>query len=89
MCCAPRQRFISTDRWSIMTKADLPYTQTSTTTTGGDPIEGADPGGTRSTKPGQRDKNAPKAEDAKIQQTVTSGDRNVQRESRGPLPKPD
>ena len=44
-------------------------------TTGGDPIEGADPGGTRSTKPGNPDKSGP-AKPEKVQQTVVSGDRN-------------
>jgi hypothetical protein len=70
-----------------MAKADLPYTQTSTRTAGGDPVEGADPGGTRSTKPGQRDKSAPKATDPKTRQDVTTGDRNTQRESRSAQPK--
>jgi hypothetical protein len=48
----------------------------------GDPIEGAGPGGARSTKPGQPDKSVSKTSSPKVQQTVTSGDRNTQRESR-------
>ena len=62
------------------------FTQTSSRTAGGDPIEGVDPGGTRSTKPGQRDKSAAKDQDAKTEHTVTSGDRNPYRESRGSIP---
>ena len=37
-----------------------------------DPVEGLDPGGTRSTRPGRRDKQA----DKQVTHTVTSGDRN-------------
>ena len=44
----------------------------STRTTGNDPVEGLDPGGTRSTRPGRRDKQA----DKQVTHTVTSGDRN-------------
>jgi hypothetical protein len=69
-----------------MTK-DQTFTQSSSRTTGGDPIEGVDPGGTRSTKPGQPDKSAPKKPDAKVEQSVESGDRNSTRESRTPQPK--
>ena len=66
---------------------DQTYTQSSTHTTGGDPIEGVDPGGARSTKPGQPDKSAPKAENPDAKQSVQSGDRNAQRESQSPQPK--
>ncbi len=57
-------------------------TGSSSKTTGGDPAAGADPGGTRSTKPGNPDKGASASEPAKVEQTVTSGDRN----SRPPEP---
>ena len=63
------------------------FQQTSTRTTGNDPIEGVDPGGTRSTKPGQADKSKPKESGPSANQTVTSGDRNPKRESRTPGPK--
>ena len=43
----------------------------STRTTGNDPVEGLDPGGTRSTRPGQRDGGKPATE-----QKVQSGDEN-------------
>ena len=44
----------------------------STRTTGNDPVEGLDPGGTRSTRPGKRkDGTAPK-----VEQAVRSGDEN-------------
>ena len=46
-------------------------------TTGNDPLDGVDPGGTRSTKPGNPDKGAPAAQPAKVEQTVVSGDRNT------------
>ncbi len=44
-------------------------------TTGNDPLEGADPGGTHSTAPGNPDKSGP-ARPQGVNQTVTSGDRN-------------
>lgn len=44
-------------------------------TAGNDPVEGADPGGTRSTKPGNPDKSGP-AKPEKVEQKVVSGDRN-------------
>ena len=44
-------------------------------TTGNDPSEGADPGGTRSTKPGNPDKSG-LAKPERVEQTVVSGDRN-------------
>ncbi len=50
-------------------------TDSSSKTTGGDPVSGADPGGTRSTKPGNPDKHAPTTPQ-KVGQTVASGDRN-------------
>lgn len=65
------------------------FTSRSTRTTGNDPVAGADPGGTRSTRPGQRDKSAPPAVDPATTQTVTSGDRNPRRESRTAQPKAD
>jgi hypothetical protein len=55
-------------------------------TSGGDRVAGADPGGTHSTKPGQRDKTAPKQQDPTVEQTVSSGDRNPYRESRSGIP---
>lgn len=59
-------------------------TTTSTRTTGNDPSDGPDPGGTHSTKPGQRDKSAPKSAEPVIHNTVASGDRNAENESEGP-----
>ena len=44
-------------------------------TTGSDPIEGADPGGTHSTRPGNPDKSGPSLP-GRVGQAVTSGDRN-------------
>jgi hypothetical protein len=49
----------------------------SSRTTGNDGIEGVDPGGTRSTKPGNPDKGSGSAKGSKIEQTVESGDRNT------------
>ena len=50
---------------------------TSSRTTGGDPAEGMDPGGTRSTKPGNPDKSGPaKPEAVREGQTIVSGDQN-------------
>ena len=60
------------------------YDHTSTRTTGNEPIEAVDPGGTRSTKPGQRDKTQQKAEDPVTHHRVSSGDRNTWREARSP-----
>jgi hypothetical protein len=57
-------------------------THASTHTTGNDSIEGADPGGTRSTKPGQADKSQPKKSDPKVEQTVNTGNRNDMGDSR-------
>ncbi len=52
-------------------------TNPSTRTTGNDPIEGVDPGGTRPTKPGNPDKSGEaKPEDVSKQHTVISGDQN-------------
>jgi hypothetical protein len=69
-----------------MTK-DQTHTHSSSRTAGGDPVEGADPGGTRSTKVGQPDKTAPKKPEPKVEQSVQTGDRNETRESRSPHPK--
>ncbi len=44
-------------------------------TTGNDAIAGVDPGGTRSTKPGNADKKGP-ARPGAVEQHVASGDRN-------------
>ncbi len=51
----------------------------STRTTGGDAVEGVDPGGTRPTRPGNPDKSGtkPKPKDAKVEKTVRSVDGNV------------
>jgi hypothetical protein len=68
---------------------DQTFVHSSNKTAGGDPMEGADPGGTRSTKPGQPNKSSPKAQDPKVQQTVTSGDRNTKTEARSYQPKVD
>ena len=66
---------------------DKTFTGSSSRTAGNDPIEGIDPGGTHSTKPGQRDKTAPKAPDPTVEQSVQSGDRNTEREARSGKPK--
>ena len=56
-------------------------TNQSTRTTGNDPAEGADPGGTRSTKPGNPDKSGPaRPERVTEGQHVVSGDRNTGRD---------
>jgi hypothetical protein len=57
---------------------------TSTRTTGNDPVAGADPGGTHSTRPGKRDKVRQTQEEPRVEQTVESGDRNTWAESRSP-----
>lgn len=58
------------------------FKHTSTQKTGGDPVEGADPGGTHPTRPGK-----PSADGtAETEQTTTSGDRNPHRESRTDIP---
>lgn len=48
----------------------------SSKTTGGDPVSGVDPGGARSTKPGNPDKAAPQSKEPRLEQEVVSGDRN-------------
>ena len=50
----------------------------STRSTGNEPVEGIDPGGTRPTKPGNPDKSGakPKTEAPKVEQNVQTGDRN-------------
>ena len=50
----------------------------STRSTGNEPVEGIDPGGTRPTKPGNPDKSGakPKVEAPKVEQNVQTGDRN-------------
>ncbi len=63
-------------------------------TTGNDPIEGADPGGTHSTKPGNPDKSGPAKPD-QVSQTIVSGDNNagrpqdLQRDPKGHREPPD
>jgi hypothetical protein len=64
-------------------------THSSSRTTGNEPVEAIDPGGTRSTKPGQPDKTKPNAKEVVVEHHVSSGDRNTWRESRGPQPKAD
>ena len=59
------------------------FQHSSTRTTGNDPVAGADPGGTHSTHPGQRDKSVEKQADPKVKQEFGSGDRNPVRETRG------
>ena len=52
-------------------------THASNRTTGNDPIEGVDPGGTRPTKPGNPDKQGPaKPTNVSQEQTVVSGNQN-------------
>ena len=49
----------------------------STRTTGNDPVEGIDPGGTRPTKPGNPDKGGPvKPGEVRKEQAVTDGGAN-------------
>ncbi len=54
-------------------------TDKSTRMTGNDPVEGADPGGTRSMRLGNADKSGAtsKPKDVKLEQTVRSVDGNV------------
>lgn len=56
----------------------------STRTTGNDPVEGANPGGTHSTRPGKK---TPGGDERATAQEVESGDRNPRRESRTPGPR--
>lgn len=65
------------------------HDHTSSRTTGNEPIEGLDPGGSRSTKPGQPDKTKPNVKEAAVEHHVSTGDRNTWRESRSPQPKTD
>lgn len=65
------------------------FTHESSRTTGNEPIEAVDPGGTRSTKPDQHHPDKPGDQEPKMRQRVTSGDRNTWREPRGPQPKSD
>lgn len=52
-------------------------TTPSTRTTGNDPLEGVDPGGTHPTKPGNPDKGGPaKPMEVRKEQTIVSGDEN-------------
>ena len=52
-------------------------------TTGNDPLEGVDPGGTRPTKPGNPDKSGPaKPEEVSKEQTVVSGNQNAPADKR-------
>ena len=44
-------------------------------TTGNDPLDGVDPGGTHPTKPGNPDKSGP-AKPKNVDQAVVSGDQN-------------
>ncbi len=66
----------------------------STRGTGNDPIEGADPGGTHSTKPGNPDKSGA-AQPTAVKQTIVSGDANagrpddLRREPQGHRAKPE
>ena len=56
---------------------DRGMTEPSTRSTGNEPAEGADPGGTRPTKPGNPDKGGPpKPADVRDGQTIVSGDQN-------------
>ena len=52
-------------------------------TTGNDPVEGIDPGGTRPTKPGNPDKSGPARPDAvRDEQKIVSGDENQPKSER-------
>ena len=57
-------------------------------TTGNEPVEAVDPGGTRSKKAGQRAEQ-PDGQEPKARQRVTSGDRNTWREPRSANPETD
>ena len=48
-------------------------------TAGNDPVEGADPGGSRSTRPGQEEKTSSGTQERTTDQSVVSGDRNASR----------
>ena len=50
--------------------------QASERKTANEPVEGMDPGGTHSTRPGQADKQGPATGKPKADQHVESGDRN-------------
>jgi hypothetical protein len=65
------------------------FTHESSRTTGNEPIEAIDPGGTRSTKPGQRHPDKSDDQEPKVRQRVASGDRNTWREPRTAQPKLD
>ena len=65
-----------------MEDVDMP--NASSRTTGNDPVEGLDPGGTRSTRPGKRKDGAPPT----VEQTVQSGDENDDPQ-RQPTPSPE
>jgi hypothetical protein len=71
-------------RWAWMTDKRPTFRQTSTRTTGNDPVDGIDPGGTRSTAMGRRKPDTPQT----VEHAVKSGDRNVWRESRSAQPTP-
>ncbi len=61
----------------------------STATTGNDPVEGLDPGGTHSTKPGNPDKSGPsKPAEVRREQSVVSGDQDDRIGDKAPAAKP-
>ena len=64
------------------------HARSSAHTTGNDPIDGVDAGGTRSTKPGNSDKSQPRQQNPRVSQTIVSGGRNNSVEGRTPR-KPD
>ena len=62
---------------------DTDMAEPSTRTTGNDPAEGIDPGGTRPTKPGNPDKGGPaKPSHVREDQAVVSGDQNQPKDER-------
>ena len=69
-------------RSPVMSNSTTAADHASTRTTGNDSIEGVDPGGTRSTKPGQADKSAPKSGNPKAVQHINTGNRNDMDDSR-------
>jgi hypothetical protein len=60
----------------------MSQSNSSSRTTGNDPVEGLDPGGTRPTRPGNPDKTGNgSGENATVEQHVESGDRNGKHKS--------
>ena len=65
------------------------FTHESSRTTGNEPIEAIDPGGTRGTKVAQTHRDRPDGKESKMRQRISSGDRNTMPASRDPDPRSD